>query len=96
MKQWAGYAEEGREALLAGDIARLGQLVNANFDLRRRLVTLKPGQVEMVELARRLGAPCKFAGSGGAVVGLYDSPKQYGRLRDAYRKLGCKILKPRL
>jgi len=95
MKRFARFAQQGREALLAGDTKRVGELMNANFDLRRRIMALKPGQVEMVETARRLGAPCKFAGSGGAVVGLYASDKQFAALRDAYRALGCKIIKPR-
>ena len=50
----------------------------------------------MVQVARTLGAPCKFAGSGGAVVGLCDGDKQFRRLRAAYTTLGCKIIKPRL
>ena len=95
MKRFARFAEQGRQALLGGDVARLGELVNANFDLRARICALNPRQVEMVHVARELGAPCKFAGSGGAVVGLCDGDKQFRRLRDAYGKLGCKIIKPR-
>jgi len=95
MKKFAGFAERGREAILAGDTRKLAELMNANFDLRRRIMALKPGQIAMVEAARKLGAPCKFAGSGGAVVGLYTSAKQCAALRDAYRKLGCKLIKPR-
>jgi len=96
MKKFASFAEQGRDALLARDTVKLGELMNANFDLRRRIMTLKPGQVEMVEAARRLGAPCKFAGSGGAVVGLYRSERQLAALRNAYRALGCKLIKPRI
>ena len=96
MKRFASYAKQARQALLDGDAAKLARLINANFDLRRRISTLNPRQAEMVEAARALGAPCKFAGSGGAVVGLYDSEKQFARLRDAYGKLGCKIIKPKL
>ncbi|HPD15485.1 MAG TPA: GHMP kinase [Planctomycetota bacterium] len=95
MKKFASFAEQGRDAIVAGDTARLGELMNANFDLRRSIMTLKPGQIAMVEAARKLGAPCKFAGSGGAVVGLYSSEKQYAALRDTYRALGCRILKPK-
>lgn len=95
MKEFARLAEQGREALLARDAERMGELMNANFDLRRRIMALKPEQVAMVEAARRLGAPCKFAGSGGAVVGLYSSEEQFAALRDAYRSLGCKALKPK-
>ncbi len=95
MTKFARLAELGREALLRGDTEKLGELMNANFNLRRRIMALKPGQVEMVETARRLGAPCKFAGSGGAVVGLYASAKHFAALRDAYRRLGCKVIKPK-
>ena len=95
MKRFAGFAEQGRQAILDGNTRKLGELMNANFDLRRSIMTLKPGQVEMVETARRLGAPCKFAGSGGAVVGLYTAEKQYTALRDAFRKIGCRIIKPK-
>jgi glucuronokinase len=96
MKEFAGFAERGREALLARDVDALAQLINSNFDLRRRICSLNPRQVEMVEAARGLGAPCKFAGSGGAVVGLYESEEQFARLSDAFRALHCKIIKPRL
>ena len=96
MKRFARFAEQGRRALLDGDEGKLAELIDANFDLRRRICTLNPRQAEMVEVARRLGAPCKFAGSGGAVVGLCKSDAQFRKLRDAYRKVGCKIIKPRL
>jgi len=96
MTRFAGFAKRGRRALETGDVGRLGKLIDANFDLRRRICPLNPRQVEMVEAARAQGAPCKFAGSGGTVVGLYDSDKQFRKLRDALAGLGCKIVKPRL
>ena len=96
MKKFASFAERGREALLAHDTATLAKLMDANFDLRRKICPLNPRQVEMVEAARRLGAPCKFAGSGGAVVGLCESPKQFATLRNAYKAMGCKIIKPKI
>jgi glucuronokinase len=95
MKKFASHAEQGRKALLGGDTRKLGELIDANFDLRCTIMTLKRGQVEMVETARRTGAPCQFGGSGGAVVGLYTTEKHYATLRDAYRKIGCKIIKPK-
>jgi len=96
MKQFAAFAEEGRQALLDGDQKTLAALIDANFDLRRKICPLNPHHVEMVETARKLAAPCKFAGSGGAVVGTYDSERQFQRLREAYKKLGCKVIKPRI
>ncbi|NQT87687.1 GHMP kinase, partial [bacterium] len=84
MKTWAAYAEQGREALAAGDLKALGRLMDANFDLRNAICPLNPRQVEMVEAARSLGAACKFAGSGGTVVGVYHSERQYAALQEAY------------
>ena len=96
MKQFAGFAVEGRQALLDGDQDTLARLLDANFDLRRHICRLNPRQVEMVEAARQIGCPCKFAGSGGAVVGFFRGPKQFARLTRAYQKLGCKIIQPRI
>ncbi|MFC1805853.1 mevalonate kinase [Planctomycetota bacterium] len=96
MTRFARFAEQGRKALADGDADKLGKLIDANFDLRARICPLNPRQVEMVQVARKLGSPCKFAGSGGAVVGLYQSDKHFRKLRDAYTRLGCKIIKPRL
>ncbi len=43
---------------------------------RRSIYRLPEGQVRMVEVARQAGASANFAGSGGAIVGLYkDEPK---------------------
>ena len=96
MKRFGSFAAQGRGALLAGDADTLARLIDANFDLRQRICTLNPRQVEMVQAARDLGLPCKFAGSGGAVVGLCRTEQQFARLRGAYQKLGCKIVKPRV
>src|SRR5262249_10817668 len=67
METWAGYAEEGRSCLLNGNVSRLKELVNANFDLRSRIYQIDRGNLEMVNAARTAGATSNFAGSGGAV-----------------------------
>src|SRR5207244_523107 len=69
MGKFAALAAQAREALLAGDAERLAQLMNANFDTRRSIYQLPAAQVEMVEVARSVGASAKFAGSGGAIIG---------------------------
>src|SRR5262249_27440907 len=56
MTTWAGYAEEGRACLLQRDYSRLGQLINANFDLRARIYQIDAGNLEMVQAARTVGA----------------------------------------
>jgi len=56
MKTWAGYAAEGRECLLRRDYQRLGELIDANFDLRARIYQIDQGNLEMVHAARKAGA----------------------------------------
>jgi hypothetical protein len=45
----------------------------------------------MIEIARSLGAPVKFPGSGGAVIGIYEGQEQYSRLKTAYLNQGFKF-----
>lgn len=48
--------------------------------------------IEMVEVARRVGAASKFTGSGGAVVAFCpDGPWQVKLLEDACHKAGFSI-----
>ena len=45
-------------------------LIDKYFDTRRSIYKLPSWQINMVETARRCGASSKFAGSGGAVIGV--------------------------
>ena len=48
--------------------------------------------IEMVEVARRVGAASKFTGSGGAVIVFCpDGPLQVKHLEDECRKAGFKL-----
>lgn len=96
MSDFASYAEQGRAALLARDDARLAELMNRNFDRRRRLYRLAPRHIEMVELARSLGASATFAGSGGSVIGAYTDESMYQALRQAFEARGCRVFKPQV
>ncbi len=96
MKTWAGYAEEGRACLLRRDYTRLGELINANFDLRARIYQIDRGNLEMVHTARRAGATSNFAGSGGAIVGTYEDDGMFDRLTEAMRPLGVSVIRPKI
>jgi glucuronokinase len=96
MRTWASYAEEGREALLAGDRPRLHKLIDANFDLRARLYQLDAGNLEMIHLARSTGASANFAGSGGAIVGLYEGEEMFANLVSTLGQAGIAVIKPRI
>ncbi len=94
MRQWAGYAAEARDALLRRDYARLGELIDANFDLRSSLYKISDGNLEMIRTSRRLGATSNFAGSGGAIVGTYHDEAMYGALEKEFARIGVAIIKP--
>jgi glucuronokinase len=96
MQRWGEIASEGRTAILARDYGRLHQLINENFDLRARIYNVGQGNLDMVLAARRAGASSNFAGSGGAVVGLYEDETMFARLQDEMRPLNVMVVKPRI
>jgi glucuronokinase len=96
MKTWAGYAAEGRECLQRRDYQRLGELIDANFDLRASIYQIDRGNLEMVHTARQAGASANFAGSGGAIVGTYTEDAIYARLTDDMKAIGVAVVKPKI
>jgi glucuronokinase len=96
MEEWASYALRGREALLKGDVAELGKLIDANFDLRANIYTISKGNLEMIQTARAVGATSNFSGSGGAVTGTFEDDRMFAKLEEAYAPLGIKVLRPKV
>lgn len=96
MHTWAGYAEQGRRALLERDYAALDRLIDANFDLRATIYQISPGNMEMVRTARATGATAKFAGSGGAIVGTYRDQAMYRTLVEQLHRIGVAVIKPKI
>jgi len=94
MESFAELAMAGREALVQGDLEELGRLMDQNFDVRSRICELPPTQVEMVERAREVGASAKFAGSGGAIVGVYRDQAMFEQLQAVLGNLDCKVFRP--
>jgi glucuronokinase len=94
MQQYRDLTDRGRAALMKGDWDELHQVMNANFDLRRTIMPIAPENLRMVDVARATGASAKFAGSGGAICGLYHSSRQYQQLVDALAEIRCTVLRP--
>jgi glucuronokinase len=94
MSEFADIARQGNEALLAGQPEKLPPLINANFDLRDRVFQVSPENKRMVDVARGAGASAKFAGSGGAIVGSYESEEMFERLKIALAEIGCAVIIP--
>jgi glucuronokinase len=96
MKEFARLAAQSREALLARDYGALGALMNYNFDLRRTIYDLPAWQRQMVEAARACGASAKFAGSGGAIVGIARDPATFDAVRDRLADIGSRTIRPQV
>jgi len=94
MRAFGELAEEGKLCLLERDYDRLAKLIDRNFDIRSELVELDPSNVEMVHLARRLGVCAKYAGSGGAIVGICEEDDRFLRLQKEFGRLGCEVIRP--
>jgi len=96
MKFWAQLTDKFRTALEAGDLQKMNDYINANFDRRRRIYKISEDNIRMVEMARSVGASSKFTGSGGAIVGLYSDEKMFARLKKEMSKLKIKVIKPKV
>jgi len=94
MQKFRDLTDRGREALMRGDWDSLHEIMNANFDLRRTIMNIAPENLRMIEAARAVGASAKFAGSAGAIVGMYHSARQYRELVDALGEVRCSVVRP--
>ena len=96
MDRWAQITEEFRIALNEGNREKMNALINENFDLRKKTIRISKGNVEMVELARSVGASAKFTGSGGAVIGIYEDDLMFNQLRNKLNANGIEVIKPNI
>jgi len=81
MKHFAEIAWQGRAALLARDYSRLAQLMDENFNTRRKIYNLPPWQVQMSR--RRAACRRERENSPGRrrVVGTYRDDAMFEEVR---------------
>lgn len=96
MDRWGEITEEFKIALQNDECETMHNLINENFDLRRSLVPISQGNIEMVELARSVGASAKFTGSGGAIIGTYKNEIMFSKLKDVLNNNDINIIKPNI
>ncbi len=94
MRFWADLTDRVRACLLKGQREQIAPLLDANFDMRRKIYAISPGNLRMVDAARAAGASAKFSGSGGAIVGTYADEAMYARLAQALEAIQVKVFKP--
>ena len=96
MKFFAEMAENARECLINHETDKLGKIMNDNFDKRREIFPISRMNLEMITLARSVGASAKFSGSGGAIVGTYEDPKMFEKLKHSLSEIGAVVIKPQI
>ena len=94
LKEIAGLAENGKEAILNSDFDTLGFLINENFNNRRKIMHISDSNNEMVETARACGASASFTGSGGAIIGIYKDNEMLQKLVYSLRNIQARVIKP--
>ena len=94
MRHFGRLTVQGREALLNHDWEKLSALIDENFDTRCSIYKLPSWQINMVETARRCGASAKFAGSGGAIIGVYRDQAMFRKICDRMAAIGSHTIKP--
>ncbi len=96
MARLAELAAEGRKAIFDFNVSKLHDLTNENYDIRKRIMPSSPENEKMVQTARESGASANFAGSGGAICGVFTDALQYQRLLGAMQGIGCEVFQPKI
>ncbi len=96
MGEFAELTVFAREAMLKGDFTLLSKLMDRNFDTRCKIYQISRMNMEIIKMARSIGASAKFSGSGGAIIGIYQDEDMYIKLEQELKKLNTIVFKPRL
>ncbi len=94
MLRWGQITEEFREALNNGNYQEMHNLINENFDLRMNTIRISQENIDMVKLARSVGASAKFTGSGGAIIGTCKSDSMFSELYNKLNNSGIEVIRP--
>jgi glucuronokinase len=94
MQKYRDLTDHGKSALMSGDWGRLHEVTNENFELRKTIMPIAPENQRMIDVARSVGASAKFAGSGGAICGVFHGEDQFNNLSAALAGIGCTTIKP--
>jgi glucuronokinase len=96
MAELADLAEQARACMEAEKPHQLGAIIDANFELRRRIVPINAAHGRMVNVARGCGASAHFAGSGGTIIGTYEDVTMFSHLKIELGAIGCCVLQPKI
>ena len=93
IEELRGITDRAAQAIAGGKAEELARAIDDNFEVRRRIMNVAAGHLQMVEVARSCGASANFAGSGGAIVGTLGSAR-FEDLKEALGAIGCRVITP--
>lgn len=95
IQQWIKLTEDAWSKLQQGD-KNIAALLNRNFDIRKKVMNVSKGNLQLVETARSIGASAKFTGSGGAIIGTYTDEKMFENLVAIMKEINAEVIKPEI
>lgn len=96
MRMFAELAYRAYAAYSIANYEKLDTVMRKNWQLRLELYgdeLIGADNIEMVAIANKYGCSAKLPGSGGAVIGLYDSEETYQKLYVDYKEHGYHCIK---
>lgn len=97
IRKFAGFAQAARDFIVNNQGDQIAPLMRENFKLRCNTIAVSEGNQQLVAIAEQQGAAAKLAGSGGAVVGVYDGdPARLDAMKKDYQAMGAKVLVPEM
>ena len=96
MDAYVPLVEQGRVALLTGDIYSIAECMDRNFELRASLFSIHGEDQAMINLCRQHGSAAKLCGSGGAVLALMKCKEEWSALEVEAKGAGITVVEPQL
>jgi glucuronokinase len=93
IEKWKALTDEVWSRLNQGN-KNIGDLIDRNFDIRKSVYAISPGNLELISAARSAGASAKFTGSGGAIIGTYTDEAMYEKLIENMTAINATVIKP--
>ncbi len=96
MEKLAKLTDKAYQLLKVKKWDKLPDIFNKNFNLRRKIYgdkVIGKRNLEMIKLARDNGLCGKFSGSGGAIIGIWQTKKDFDKLKTACNEASYKLEK---
>ena len=94
MLELAALTDQTLIAMQNNDHALVSQYMDRNFDIRHSISNLNPHHLQMIQTARACGVSAKYAGSGGAIVGVCAEDDVFDKLTQRLGEIGCQVCRP--